>query len=155
VIIVTIQTNLAFKRMNIFLRGRLRQVSEQKNPIEFKVQEGDAHYRVGLDSNGDIYAEKYFFPRPGWSNCYGVTVNIVTSAKRAKASLEQWSNGWNEYGFGMDGSQIVNQKFIDLNEAKKLKEELQNIVNETDELEQEALALELAKKIIDLLDVIE
>ena len=65
--------------------------------------------------------------------------------------MEQWSRGYNAWGFGMDGSKIVSRKFIDLSQANQLREELLNIKNESDSLERLALALEVAKKILNVM----
>jgi hypothetical protein len=130
--------------------GEVRKMSEQKK-LKYQVQDGEAYYEVGINEDGELYAEKYFFPMPGWGNCYGETMYITTSTKRARASLEQWSHGYNAWGFGMDGSKIVSRKFIDLNQANQLREELLNIKNESDDLERLALALELAKKILNVM----
>jgi hypothetical protein len=122
--------------------------------LRYQVQDGEAYYEVGMDPDIEpnaFYAQKYYYPRPGWKFRYGITVSISLYRKRARGVLKIWSESWNAWGFGMDGIHIVSQKFIDLSLAYKLREDLVNIENEQDEIERLVLALELAKKILNLM----
>ncbi len=121
---------------------------------KYTVQDGREYYTIEKNGN-ELSITKFWKPVSGFGNSYGYTVYVTIGAKRARIERENWTAGWATWGLPMNGSEIVYRKFIDKNVAVQFFQEFEKIETESDEMEQKALAIELAKKVLNLLEEME
>ncbi len=121
---------------------------------KYTVQDGTAYYSIEKGEN-ELTVTRFWKPVAGFGNSYGYSVYITVGAKRARIERENWTSGWATWGLPMQGSEIVYRKFIPKDTATQLLQEFDKIETETDELERKALIVELAKKVMNLLEKLE
>ena len=109
---------------------------------KFIIQEGKVYYVIEKDKD-TISVTKFWKPVTGFNNSYGHTVELKVGTKRARVSRKNWVSEWATWRVPIK---------IAKNIAENLFQKFEKIEKETNEPKKKALAIELAKSILNLVE---
>ncbi len=110
--------------------------------LKLRASKGGTNY--SLEEDGGLYVERYWFPMPKWSNCYGDWLAFQRGAKRVKVALGRFTAGYATGGLGMNDRVTDSVTYISITRYQEIISAVLKIANEQDTVESEFLTAELA-----------